>query len=148
MLGVALSLSAVAAFYSIAGLAAIFAAAVIPIVIMGSILEAAKLVVTVWLHEYWQPLPPGNETVPSTSGVLSHAYHQYGNLWLLIKSALRSSSAHRRRSGQKYSSLMKKSKQKKTTSKPLAKLCDKWMMLWIRPWHEAMMKRVLTKPPL
>jgi len=53
MLGVALALSAVAAFYSIAGLAAIFAAAVIPIVIMGSILEAAKLVVTVWLHEYW-----------------------------------------------------------------------------------------------
>jgi len=53
MLGVALSLSAVAAFYSIAGLAAIFAAAVVPIVIMGSILEAAKLVVTVWLHEYW-----------------------------------------------------------------------------------------------
>lgn len=53
MLAVALCLSAVAAFYSIAGLAAIFAAAVIPIVIMGSILEAAKLVVTVWLHEYW-----------------------------------------------------------------------------------------------
>jgi hypothetical protein len=53
MLGVALALSAVAAFYSIAGLAAIFAAAVIPIVIMGSILEVAKLVVTVWLHEYW-----------------------------------------------------------------------------------------------
>lgn len=50
---VALSLSVVAAFYSIAGLAAIFAAAVVPIVIMGSILEIAKLVVTVWLHEYW-----------------------------------------------------------------------------------------------
>lgn len=53
MFAVALCLSAVAAFYSIAGLAAIFAAAVVPIVIMGSILEAAKLVVTVWLHEYW-----------------------------------------------------------------------------------------------
>ena len=53
MFAVAVCLSAVAAFYSIAGLAAIFAAAVIPIVIMGSILEAAKLVVTVWLHEYW-----------------------------------------------------------------------------------------------
>jgi hypothetical protein len=50
---VALSLSAIAAFYSIAGLAAIFAAAVIPIVVMGSVLEVAKLVVTVWLHEYW-----------------------------------------------------------------------------------------------
>ena len=54
MLVVALCLSAVAAFYSIVGLAAIFAAAVIPIVVMGSILEVAKLVVTVWLHEYWR----------------------------------------------------------------------------------------------
>lgn len=53
MLAVALMLSAVAAFYSIIGLTAIFAAAVWPIVIMGTILEAAKLTVTVWLHEYW-----------------------------------------------------------------------------------------------
>ena len=50
---VALSLSLVAAWYSILGLAAIFAAAVIPIVIMGGFLELAKVVVTVWLHEYW-----------------------------------------------------------------------------------------------
>jgi hypothetical protein len=50
---VALSLSVIAAYYSIAGLAAIFAAAVIPIMIMGSILELAKVVVTIWLHEYW-----------------------------------------------------------------------------------------------
>jgi hypothetical protein len=53
MLAVALCLSAVAAFYSIVGLTAIFAASVIPVVIMGSILEVAKLVITVWLHEYW-----------------------------------------------------------------------------------------------
>jgi hypothetical protein len=53
MLAVALCLSAVAAFYSIVGLTAIFAAAVIPIIIMGTILEVAKLVITVWLHEYW-----------------------------------------------------------------------------------------------
>ena len=53
MLTVALSLSMIAAFYSIMGLAAIFAAAVIPIVVMGSILEVAKLTVTVWLHEHW-----------------------------------------------------------------------------------------------
>jgi len=53
MLIVALCLSVVAAFYSIIGLTAIFAAAVVPIVIMGTMLEAAKLVVTVWLHEYW-----------------------------------------------------------------------------------------------
>lgn len=53
MLSVALCLSAVAAFYSIVGLTAIFAAAVIPVIIMGSILEIAKLVITVWLHEFW-----------------------------------------------------------------------------------------------
>lgn len=53
MLGVALCLSAIAAFYSIIGLTAIFAAAVMPVVVMGSILEVAKIVVTVWLHEYW-----------------------------------------------------------------------------------------------
>lgn len=51
---IALALSVVAAFYSIAGLAAIFAAAVIPIVVMGSILEVAKIVTTLWLHEYWR----------------------------------------------------------------------------------------------
>ena len=52
-LGVALSLSLVAAWYSIVGLTAIFATAVIPIIIMGTILEVAKVSVTVWLHEYW-----------------------------------------------------------------------------------------------
>ena len=49
----ALSLSAIAAWYSILGLIAIFAAAVIPIIIMGGALEIAKVVTTVWLHRYW-----------------------------------------------------------------------------------------------
>jgi len=50
----ALTISAVAIYYSVAGLAAIFAAAVIPILIMGTTLEVAKLVTTVWLHRYWR----------------------------------------------------------------------------------------------
>ena len=50
---VALCLSSVAAWYSIIGLTAIFAGAVIPVIIMGGILEVAKVTVTVWLHEYW-----------------------------------------------------------------------------------------------
>lgn len=50
---VALTLSAIAAWYSIQGLMAIFAAAVIPIMIMGGSLEIAKVVTTVWLHRYW-----------------------------------------------------------------------------------------------
>ena len=53
MFFVALCLSTVAAFYSIVGLTAVFAAAALPIILMGSILEVAKLTVTVWLHEYW-----------------------------------------------------------------------------------------------
>ena len=50
----ALSISAVAIYYSIAGLVAIFAAAAVPIMIMGTALEIGKLVTAVWLHKYWQ----------------------------------------------------------------------------------------------
>ena len=49
----ALTISAVAIYYSVAGLAAIFAAAVIPIIVMGVSLEVGKLVTAVWLHRYW-----------------------------------------------------------------------------------------------
>jgi len=50
---VALSLSTVAAYYSIIGLTAIFAGAVIPVIVMGSILEVGKITTTVWLRKYW-----------------------------------------------------------------------------------------------
>ena len=50
----ALTISAVAIYYSIAGLVAIFAAAAIPIMIMGGALEVGKLVTAVWLHRHWQ----------------------------------------------------------------------------------------------
>ena len=54
---VALSISAVAAYYSIVGLVAIFASAVIPIIIMGSVLEVGKLTSAVWLHMNWKSAP-------------------------------------------------------------------------------------------
>jgi hypothetical protein len=57
LFAVALALSAVAAWYAIAGLIAIFAAAVIPIAIMGSLLEASKLVVASWLYRSWKEIP-------------------------------------------------------------------------------------------
>ena len=53
----ALALSACAAFYSIMGLVAIFASAVIPIFIMGSLLEVSKLVVASWLYRNWKEVP-------------------------------------------------------------------------------------------
>ena len=50
---VALVISAVAAYYSIVGLTAIFSAAVIPIMIMGGALEVGKLLAAVWLKLNW-----------------------------------------------------------------------------------------------
>ena len=50
----ALAISAVAIYYSVAGLVAIFAAAALPIMIMGGVLEISKLVTAVWLHKYWK----------------------------------------------------------------------------------------------
>ncbi len=50
---VALTISSVAAYYSIAGLCAIFAAAVTPVIIMGAALEIGKITATVWLHKFW-----------------------------------------------------------------------------------------------
>lgn len=50
---VALILSTIAAWYSIIGLTTIFAGAIVPIVIMGSALELAKITTTVWLRKYW-----------------------------------------------------------------------------------------------
>jgi hypothetical protein len=54
---VALILSVVAAYFSIVGLATLFAAAMIPVIVMGSTLEAAKLVALSWLHKHWQICP-------------------------------------------------------------------------------------------
>jgi len=54
ILATALLLSAVAAWYSVAGLTAIFSAAVVPVIIMGGSLELGKIVATVWLHNNWK----------------------------------------------------------------------------------------------
>ena len=53
MMLIAITISAIAAWYSIAGLTAIFAAAVLPVIIMGGALEAGKIVATVFLHNQW-----------------------------------------------------------------------------------------------
>jgi len=52
-----LSISAVAVWYSVAGLVSIFAAAALPITIMGVVLESGKLVATVWLKQNWSIAP-------------------------------------------------------------------------------------------
>ena len=49
----AISISVIAAGYSIIGLAAIFAGAAVPIIAMGSALEVGKLVAASWLYNNW-----------------------------------------------------------------------------------------------
>ena len=53
----ALTISGVAIFYSVIGLGAIFAAAKVPIYIMGGVLEVAKLVTASWLYQNWKNIP-------------------------------------------------------------------------------------------
>ena len=53
MLLIAVGISSIAAYYSVAGLTAIFAAATLPVIIMGGALEAGKIAATVWLHNNW-----------------------------------------------------------------------------------------------
>jgi len=52
-----LTISAVAIYYSVVGLTAIFSAAAIPIIIMGSALEVGKLVCASWLKANWEKAP-------------------------------------------------------------------------------------------
>jgi len=49
----AISISIIAAGYSIVGLATLFAGAVVPIIMMGSALEVGKLVAASWLYHNW-----------------------------------------------------------------------------------------------
>ena len=51
---IAISISAVAAYYSIIGLVAIFSSAVLPVAIMGVVLEAGKLITASWLYQNWK----------------------------------------------------------------------------------------------
>ena len=50
----AIALSAIAAFYSVIGLAQIFPGSFWPIVLMGGVLEIAKLVTVSWLYNNWK----------------------------------------------------------------------------------------------
>jgi len=56
-LAVALSISAVAAYYSIVGLMAIFSASAASIAIMGIVLEVGKLITASWLYQNWKTVP-------------------------------------------------------------------------------------------
>lgn len=84
----ALALSGIAAFYSIAGLIAIFAAAPIPIAIMGSALEVSKLVIASWLYRNWKPIPLLMKTYLTTSLIVLMFLTSMGIFGFLSKAHL------------------------------------------------------------
>lgn len=57
-----LCISGVAVYYSVIGLTSIFAAAFMPIIVMGVALEVSKLVATVWLKQNWDIAPKAIRT--------------------------------------------------------------------------------------
>jgi hypothetical protein len=65
-----LTISAVAIYYSVVGLAAIFSAALIPIIIMGTTLEVGKLVCASWLKANWERVPLLMKTYMTTAVVV------------------------------------------------------------------------------
>jgi peptidoglycan hydrolase-like protein with peptidoglycan-binding domain len=89
----ALSISAVAIYYSVAGLVAIFAAAAVPIIIMGSVLEIGKLVTAVWLHRYWSQATWWLKTYLSTAVLVLMLITSMGIFGFLSKAHIEQTSA-------------------------------------------------------
>lgn len=83
-----LSLSAVAGFYAISGLIAIFATAPLAIAIMGSILEASKLVIASWMYNNWKDIPRTFKLYFSTALVILMMLTSMGIFGYLSKAHL------------------------------------------------------------
>ena len=90
---IALCISAVAIYYSVAGLVAIFAAAAVPIMIMGGVLEVGKLVTAVWLHKYWKQAAWWLKTYLATAVVVLMFITSMGIFGFLSKAHIEQTSA-------------------------------------------------------
>ena len=53
----ALSISIIAAYFSIIGLATIFPGSMYAVIAMGSVLEIGKIIASIWLHKNWKSAP-------------------------------------------------------------------------------------------
>ena len=84
----ALSISGVAIFYSVIGLATIFPGAFWPVVIMGSVLEIGKLVTASWLYRNWKQTRFLLKTYLSTAVVVLSLITSMGIFGFLSKAHL------------------------------------------------------------
>lgn len=84
----ALALSGVAAYYSVIGLAAIFPGSFWPIIIMGSVLEGAKLVTVSWLYRNWKVAHIGMKSYLTVATVILMLITSMGIFGYLSKAHL------------------------------------------------------------
>ena len=84
----ALSISGVAIFYSVIGLATIFPGAFWPVVIMGSVLEVGKLITASWLYRQWKFTPFLLKTYLTTAVILLSIITSMGIFGFLSKAHL------------------------------------------------------------
>jgi hypothetical protein len=82
---VALAISAVAAWYSIIGLMAIFSASAVAIAIMGGVLEVGKVLTASWLYQNWNRDSVFTQVISDIRSVCPDVHYKYGHLWISIK---------------------------------------------------------------
>jgi hypothetical protein len=83
-----LTLSAVAIYYSVIGLTAVFAASFWAVAIMGTTLEVSKLVAASWLKAYWDKIPLGMKVYMSTAVIVLMIITSMGIFGFLSKAHL------------------------------------------------------------
>jgi hypothetical protein len=88
----AMALSGVAAYYSVIGLAAIFPGSFWPIIIMGTTLEAAKLVTVSWLYRNWKVVHIGMKSYLTVATIILMLITSMGIFGYLSKAHLEHSS--------------------------------------------------------
>ena len=87
-----MALSGVAAYYSVIGLAAIFPGSFWPIIIMGTTLEAAKLVTVSWLYRNWKVVHIGMKSYLTVATIILMLITSMGIFGYLSKAHLEHSS--------------------------------------------------------
>ena len=81
LLGSALLLSSIAAYFSIIGLSTIFPGSMLSIVVMAVGLELAKIIVAVWTHQKLVKNIKAYKILFIIICCCSYGHNQHGNFW-------------------------------------------------------------------
>ena len=93
LLGSALLLSSIAAYFSVVGLSTIFPGSIVSIIVMAFGLELAKIIVAVWAHQNWKKISRLTKIYLSTSVIILMGITSMGIFGFLSKSHIEHSSS-------------------------------------------------------